>query len=106
MSSTVANVLLGAVGTLLLSLIGGYVALRKLRPEIQSTEATTTRTIVEAGTAVIDRLVAEQARLGAEIARLRLELDALDTHVDVLESLMRDAGIPPPPRPPYGRNKE
>lgn len=99
MSSTVINVLIGAVGTVLLSLIGAYVALKKLRPEIRSTEAATARTIVEAGTAVIDRLVAEQARLGAELAHLRLELSALDNHVELLESLMRQRGIDPPPRP-------
>lgn len=98
MSNTVA-VLIGALIGIVPTAIGAAVALRKVRSENRNTDANTTKTIVEASGAVIERLEAEQRRQAAEIARLRLEVTALDRHVDELESLMRDNGITPPPRP-------
>ena len=110
--SGIVPALLGFTGAALAALIGGYIAYRKLEPENRNTDANTTKTIVEASGTVIEQLQAEVARQTAVTSELsngqsllRLELTALNLHVEKLETIMRDAGLVPPPRPTIHKGK-
>ena len=112
MSSALQGLLLGLLGTGSFAGIGGYIAWRKLGPENRHTDANTTKTIVEASGTVIEQLQAEVARQSAATAQLingqtalRFDLAALELHVVKLETIMREAGLVPPPRPNFTRGK-
>lgn len=84
------GVILGSVGTL----VGAWVQIKKVRPEIRKSDTESAETVVQMAVKLLQPYE-------VRVTRLHERLDDLEAHIYKLEGALIAAGVNPPPRPVF-----